>query len=364
MALDQVFTLAKKHADRTGEVEGRSMSLGEHLEELRSRLLKAGIGVAIAAGLCFWFARDMVAYIADPMRYALIRCGFPGDLASTDPTLGFGVFMKVGLIASCILAAPWILWQLWQFIAAGLYPSERKCVHILVPFSTVMAFLGVAFSYFIVLPVSAVFFVNFSTNFPLHDAKANVVTEQLSKFSTESGLGGEESAHDKRPKPTLFDAEPTRFPILKEDPKAPKAGQAWINAEDGNLKIATADQYVVVVRAAPPRMLSALPSLEEWVGFASFTTLGIVAIFQIPVVMLVLGWTRLISPDMIAKNRKLVVFGCAIAAAIIAPPDAVSMMVLGLPIYILFEGGLLLMRWVYNKRQREAEDNLEGDDMV
>ncbi len=364
MALDQVFTIAKKHAQRSNEVGERSMSLGEHLEELRSRLLKAAIGVAIAAGGCFWFAREIVAYIADPMRYALMRNGFPGDLSSTDPTLGFGVFMKVGLISSCIVAAPWILWQLWQFVAAGLYPSERKGVHILAPFSTVMAVLGVAFSYFIVLPVSAVFFVNFSTNFPLHDSKANVITEKLSEFSTDTGLGGEESSHQKRPRPTLFQTDPIQFPILKEDPKEPKAGQVWINGDDGNLKIATADKYVVIVRAAPPRMLSAFPSIEEWVNFAAFTTLGIVIIFQIPVIMLVLGWTRLVPPDLIAKNRKLVVLGCALAAAIIAPPDAISMLVLGLPIYLLFEGGLLLMRWIYDKKQREAENNLEGDDLL
>jgi sec-independent protein translocase protein TatC len=270
--------------------------------------------------------------------------------------------MKVGLVASCILAAPWILYQLWQFVATGLYPSERKCVHILVPFSAAMSLLGLTFSYYIILPVSAVFFVNFSANFPVHDATANAVTETLSHIGTNADLGGEKVAHDARKKPTLFDANPAKFPILKEDPKEPKAGEAWIQAETGNLKIATADRYVVTVRATPDRMLSAYPSLEEWVNFAAFTTLGIVAIFQIPVIMLVLGWTRIVSPDLLSKNRKFVIFGCAAVAAIVAPPDIVSMLVLGLPVYLLFEFGLLLMRWVYNKRQREAEDNLEGDD--
>ncbi len=363
MALDQVINIAQKHAKRSNEVGERSMSLGEHLEELRKRLFHAVLGVALVSGICFWFGKELVSYIADPMVFALVRNGFSPELTATEPSLGFGVYMKVGLIASVILAAPWILWQLWKFIAVGLYPSERKVVHILVPFSTVMAVMGAGFSYFIVLPVSADFFVNWSTSFPLHDQHhANPLTELLVKLGNNANIGGLESEHVDRMKPTLFDQQPFKLPVLKEDPKNPPAGMVWVNGDDGFLKIATADNYVLTVKASVQRMLNAMPSLAEWVDFAAFTTLGIVAIFQIPVLMLVLGWTRIVSPKTLADNRKYVIFGCAVIAAIVAPPDILSMIILGLPVYLLFEGGLLLMRWAYNKQQAAAEMDMEDDE--
>src|SRR6185369_10543309 len=73
----------------------------------------------------------------------------------------FMVYVKISMISAAVLAGPWMLYQLWQFVAAGLYPHERKYVTKYLPFSIVLLIVGMAFMYYVVLPITLQFFIGF-----------------------------------------------------------------------------------------------------------------------------------------------------------------------------------------------------------
>jgi sec-independent protein translocase protein TatC len=126
------------------------MTLLEHLGELRTRLWKCVLAVAVLGGFALWFARDLFGILMRPVLAAL-----PEDSRSLIYTSGLeeiNVLMKVGLYAGVFLAAPVILYQLWQFVAPGLYVNERKMVLPFVTLGTLFFVGGGVFCYFAVLP--------------------------------------------------------------------------------------------------------------------------------------------------------------------------------------------------------------------
>jgi sec-independent protein translocase protein TatC len=126
------------------------MSFLEHLEELRTRIIRAIMGLLIAFALCLSFSQDLWKAVQAPARTALTSLGYPGDLTAITPTEAFGiVWIRLPLLAAIFVGAPWIIYQVWSFIAPGLYKRERKMA---VPFifSTAALFiLGGAFAYFV-----------------------------------------------------------------------------------------------------------------------------------------------------------------------------------------------------------------------
>ncbi|MFN3166358.1 MAG: twin-arginine translocase subunit TatC [Phycisphaeraceae bacterium] len=321
-----------------------TMPLGDHIEELRSRLVKMLIGVVIALIGTVIFGFQIISWLAQPLLHAQDMLGLPQGSIQTDPTAGFtSVYMPVVLIAACIVAAPWIIWQAWQFVVVGLYEHEKKAVHILAPFSTVMTFLGVLFTYYVLLPVSLTFFMKFVTFYPdiQIDSEPSTVTQwAIAPYASEAGYNP--------PEDFAFDTEAMRLPVLEERPEEPVEGMLWINAKQQRVELYFDGQTRVVAQRST-KLISPLPQLGEYVKFAAMTMLGIVVAFQLPVVMLVLGWTKIFDPSSIASLRKYAFFGCCIAGAILTPTDIFSMIVLALPLYLLFEFGLLLMKLTFGK---------------
>ena len=138
------------------------MSFLEHLDELRSRIIRALAGLGIAFLLCLIFALDLWKIISRPARGALLAIGInPPDLVATAATEQFAViYTKVPLTAAFFVAAPWILYQVWAFLAPGLYKSERRWA---LPFvlATAGLFLGGGlFAYFVALPASLPFLLS------------------------------------------------------------------------------------------------------------------------------------------------------------------------------------------------------------
>lgn len=126
------------------------MSLGEHLQELRSRLLRVSISVLILGGLSLAFAKPIFGLLMRPVLDAL-----PPDARSLVYTSGIeeiNVLMKVGLYNGIFLSTPVLLLQLWGFVAPGLYPSERKYAGPFVAAGTLAFLIGAAFCYLVVLP--------------------------------------------------------------------------------------------------------------------------------------------------------------------------------------------------------------------
>ncbi len=314
------------------------MPLGEHIEELRRCLILALIGVGVALIGCFYFGFHIIAWLAQPLIQTMDALGYPPQTYTRDATAGFGTYMKVSLIAALIVSSPWIIIQLWRFVASGLYAHEKKIVYILAPFSFVMMVLGVLFAYYILLPVGLFFFFDWATKYPQLELNHR-------NFMTDLLVSGQP------PRPEIVadpDAVPMQLPVLVEDPAEPIDGMLWIDADTGKLKTVSLGK-VHTFATAPDRLLAPLPEIGDYVKLAAGVGLGVVLAFQTPVVMLVLGWTGAVDPRWLGRMRKYALFFCAITGAIFTPADPFSMFVLAVPLYLLYEFGLVLMRIVYRE---------------
>lgn len=136
------------------EPEGEALTIPSHLEELRSALLRAlvGLGVAIIASL--FFTRQLIDFLAQPI-------GGLDKLQAIEVTETVSVYMRVALLAGVILASPWIFFQLFSFLAKGLKAEERSKVLIAVPFAVLFFAAGAVFAYLIMLPSALNFFAQF-----------------------------------------------------------------------------------------------------------------------------------------------------------------------------------------------------------
>jgi len=138
--------VSKSHGD--GQLSDVQMPFTSHLAELRTRLLKSVLAVAIAFFACFAFADDIFAVLTAPLRRLNIR-GL--QLIGTAVTEAFFTKMKVSFAAAVILSSPILLWQLWQFIAPGLYEHEKRYTRSFVSVGSIFFIAGAAFCYFIVI---------------------------------------------------------------------------------------------------------------------------------------------------------------------------------------------------------------------
>ena len=130
------------------------MSTGEsfiaHLVELRSRLLKSVVAVLLVFICLFPWASELYTLLAQPL---LARLPKGGQMIATDVTTPFFVPLKVALMAAFLIALPYILYQIWRFVAPGLYAHEKRLVWPLIVASSILFFSGMAFAYFVVFPV-------------------------------------------------------------------------------------------------------------------------------------------------------------------------------------------------------------------
>lgn len=270
------------------------MSIGDHLMDLRRRLILGLLGVAVTSSLTLWYGTEIFGWLCRPLLKILVDKGLPPQINFFSVGGAFGVYMKISLVGGLVLGSPWLIYQLWQFVSAGLYERERRIVLILAPFSAVMMMLGLAFMYWLMLPVCIRFFVYFVDEYPSVNALLPGVSQQGS-------------------------------------------------------------------------MVNLVIEGNEYIGFVAWVTLGVVVGFQLPVLMLMAGWARLIDAALLAKYRKYCVFACFCLGAVLTPADLVSMFVLSLPLWALFELGLILMRLASKGQgplrwQRQLVDQREPPD--
>lgn len=138
------------------------MSLTEHLVELRIRLTRSLIALGIGFGGCYYYKDWIFDIVTRPLTQALPKNSY---LIYTGLTDAFFTYMKVAFFASLIMTSPFILYQIWKFIAPGLLPKERKYVVPFVLTSTFLFISGVSFGYFIALPPAFKFFVSFNNQY-------------------------------------------------------------------------------------------------------------------------------------------------------------------------------------------------------
>jgi sec-independent protein translocase protein TatC len=157
--LDRARTVVGDRADLPG------MSLLEHLQELRKRLVYSLLSIGVGFGIAYGFHDRIAALMIKPITIALNAHHLPAKLVYTNPMDGFNFYLKIGLFGGIIVASPFILYQVWLFIAPGLYQHEKRYV---VPFmaATIGLFLaGAYFGYRFVYPGALEFLIGYSKQF-------------------------------------------------------------------------------------------------------------------------------------------------------------------------------------------------------
>ena len=142
------------------ELSSGKMSFLEHLDELRKRIVNACIAIGVGVVLTFAFIQKIFDFLLAPTRSALP----PGvKLIYTQPGEAFSLYVTVALIAGVVVAAPFIMFQVWMFIAPGLYSNEKRMAIPFVVFTTVGFLLGASFNHYIAFPFMMKFFASFNT---------------------------------------------------------------------------------------------------------------------------------------------------------------------------------------------------------
>ncbi|MFO8091343.1 MAG: twin-arginine translocase subunit TatC [Desulfatiglandaceae bacterium] len=147
-----------------------------HLEELRSRLVASAIAVGIGFAICYIFAEQLFLILASPLTNVMPEGDF---LIFTSLPEMFFTYLKVSFVSGFLLASPVVFYEMWMFIAPGLYRNEKKLVIPFVTISTLLFVGGSLFAYFIVFPFGFKFFLGFSSDF----VKAFPSVKQYFSFS-------------------------------------------------------------------------------------------------------------------------------------------------------------------------------------
>ena len=144
-----------------------AMSILEHLRELRSRLLKAAVALAVTTLLTSYFAGDIIKFLIQP---------YGNRLQTLGPTENVITYFRVALLSGAALAMPVIVYQVLGFVIPGLTRSERRWLYISVPFTTLLFVIGILFAWFVMVPSAVGFLANFRQDLFLNEWTANEYT--------------------------------------------------------------------------------------------------------------------------------------------------------------------------------------------
>ena len=306
------------HQQEIVDPESYRMTVGEHLEELRHRLVLGLVGFFCAAVFCFIFGERVVSYFCQPLVRALEEIEASPQVYITGSGDAFVVFMQISFISAAAIAGPWMVWQLWQFIAAGLYPHERKYVTRYVPFSIGLLIAGMLFVYFLVLPWTLGFFLGFASKIPLYP-------------------GGVKDA----PKVAVVEALP-KVPVLDGDPQTAPDGSMWYDKTQRRLKIMVGG-IPRVLPFGPSNLIAPHITLPEYIDLVVGMLLVFGVAFQLPLVVLALLRVGILDLETARGARKFVYFGMALIAAVITPGDVITATIaLMVPLCLLYELGIFL----------------------
>jgi len=238
--------------------EGTLMS---HLLELRSRMMKAVLAVVVAFLALVGFTNRVFELVAKPLREALPE---GSEMIVTDVAAPFLTPVKTVFYVAVFIAMPAVLYQVWQFVAPGLYKREKRLAIPLMLSSVALFYLGIAFAYFIVFGVMFGFF-------------ANVV----------------------------------------------------------------------------PQGVDMSPDISAYLSFVLGIFLAFGLAFEVPIATVLLIWSGLVSVKTLKSIRPYVFLGAFIAGMLLAP-DVFSMTLMAIPMYLLYEGGLIMARVVAPDKVKES----------
>ena len=234
------------------EVDQKEQTLMDHLVELRDRLLHMVLAILIVFVALFSFSEDIFTVVAQPLL-SLMPEGT--SMIATGVTSPFLVPFKLVLLLSVLLTIPYLLHQIWSFIAPGLYLHEKRMAMPLLVSSIVLFYCGIAFAYFVIFPILFGFFIGI--------------------------------------------------------------------APDGVAVMTDIGQYLDFV-------------------IAIFFAFGIA--FEVPVATFILIAAGITTPGKLASKRPYIIIGAFVIGMFLTPPDVISQSLLAVPIWLLFELGLLMSR--------------------
>jgi len=332
--------------DRSGIGERGLMGFGDHLEELRKRVLLSLALPAPLAITAFFFAPSLRAVLCEPAFRAQRASGLPASLQVLSPTETIGADMHLALVVALVVSAPWILWQVWKFVEPGLYASEKRFVRLLIPASALLTVAGLSLLYFVMLPLMLQFLVSFGGPSPIErDAATNATNATNAPEAATAPDTPAAVPQIAAPSPT---PAPFVIPILKEFPTNPWPGQMWLTPEhELRVAIPIGDGTRVEIFSSALKRLGPLDQqfrLREYLDFVLTLMLATAIAFQLPLVMMLLGWIGVFEVSTLRHYRRHAFFVCVILAAIITPTvDPISMSLMAVPLYGLFELGIILL---------------------
>lgn len=299
------------------------MSFGDHLEDLRRRVFLAIVGLVPIFCIAFALGRPLLSLLIAPAREALIDGGQNPALLATGPFETFGTVVHLAVVVMLIVGAPWVLYQLWLFISPGLYAHERRFVHLLLPFSGLLAIASIIFMYLAILPVVLAFFVGFGAQVQAPPAATAPLPEGVVLM---------------------------QMPMLDADPTDPPPGSAWINKGVWQLRVAVPDSKkpekitIKSVELVESRGIVQQYRVSEYIKTLLNLALGFGIAFQTPVVVIMLGWVGIIDARAMGKYRKIAIAVCTVLGGVLTPADPISMLLMAIPLYLLYELGLFTLR--------------------
>jgi sec-independent protein translocase protein TatC len=298
------------------------MPFGEHLEELRRRLILALVGLLPIFVVSLVFGQSILEFMIRPLLASQAASGMPQKMQAIRPLETFNTYLRVSFVATVVVGAPWALYQLWLFVAPGLYLKERRFVHILAPMSALLSLAGTVFMFKVMLPIMLSFLVTFGTGFVKHDVPTA-----------------------ERPPAAALPA----VPVLETDPPSPAPGQHWLNPRLKTLRLALpGDDGRVEIYEMPltkNAVIEPLFTVSDYTSLILGMTLAFAVAFQMPVVVLLLGWVGIVQPAVLGRYRRHAIFACGLVGAVVTPTgDPLSMFLLAGPLYALYELGVVMLR--------------------
>lgn len=225
-----------------------------HLIEFRDRALRSFISILIIFAALFSFSQELYLYISEPIREYL-----PANtsMIATEVASPFLTPFKLTLVLSLFAAMPYILYQVWAFVAPGLYQREKKIVVPLFFSSVFLFYAGMAFAYYIVFPLVFMFFTSIA-----------------------------------------------------------------------------------------PEGVNVMPDIRSYLDFVLKLFFAFGLSFEIPIAVVILSWMGAVDPDNLVKKRPYVFVLCFVLGMLLTPPDIISQTLLAIPMWLLFEIGILFGRLV------------------
>lgn len=396
------------------ENEELRMSLSEHLGELRTRLLKCTLAVLVLGLAALVFSRPIFRMLMHPVLEALPPEG--RSLVYTSGIEELNVLMKLGVYCGIFLTTPILLWQLWGFISPGLYPEERRYAGPFVMVGSLAFLAGALFCYFAVLPSMFNFLLNEeeSTTLARRLEVARLRTDDALRFlslgeAERAGLLAKETSATLRAetgvlplelKPServelearlaglgkLLDAaaqgygSPARSVLRQAVDKRVEAVEAYRREDHAAMAKAMDESASLMAGVAPTRAeeLSGLWRLEkelalgkarhtalawtrpmltmhEQLSLVLVLLLSFGVIFELPLVMAVLGIVGIVRSSWLMKYQRHAFVVCLILAAILTPTgDVVNLSLMAGPMLLCYELGVLAV-WLIEKRRKKQE---------